>query len=139
MWITLCRSRFFVEKWTEGLKFANQSLQVLPDNEKMLKWKQIFEAEIAHEKKLAKEIATLNQVKEDERMKVYRVLRGNRIKVGKRLHEVPADVNLQIFLDEYKKLHFPVLLLYDEFMCTDFIQDWEQDLTLRDALSPVFA
>lgn len=94
MWITLFRSRFFTEKWTEGLKFVNQSLQMLPDNEKMLKWKKIFEAEIANEKKIASEIATLNQVKEDERMKVYRVLRANKIKVGKRLHEIPADVNL---------------------------------------------
>ena len=58
-------------------------------------------------------------------MKVYRALRSNKIKVGKRIHEVTVDVNLQIFLDDYKKLHFPVLLLYDEFMCTDFIQDWE--------------
>lgn len=32
-----------------------------------------------------------------------------------------------------------MLLLYDEFMCTDFIQDWEQDITVRDALAPVFA
>ena len=72
-------------------------------------------------------------------MKVYRALRSNKIKVGKRIHEVPVDVNLQIFLDDYKKLHFPVLLLYDEFMCTDFIQDWEQDITIRDALYPVFS
>lgn len=139
MWITLCRSRFFVEKWTEGLKYANQGLQVLPGNEKLLKWKAAFEAELANEKKIASEIATLNQGKEDERMRVYRALRAHKIKVGKRLHEVPADVNLQIELDIYKKLHFPVLLLYDEFMCTDFIQDWEQDVTLRAALSPVFA
>lgn len=94
---------------------------MLPDNEKLLNWKGIFEGEIAKEKQFASEIQTLNQEKEDEKMKVYRMLRANNIKMGKRLHEVPADVNLQIFLDDYKKLHFPVLLLYDEFMCTDFI------------------
>ena len=94
---------------------------MLPNNPKLTDWKNLFEAEVAKMKKYASEIATLNQDKEDERMKVYRVLRGHKIKVGKRLHEIPVDVNLQIFLDDYKKLHFPVLLLYDEFMCTDFI------------------
>lgn len=50
MWIVLCRSRFFVEKWVEGLKYANQGLAVLPENEKLLNWKYIFETEIAKEK-----------------------------------------------------------------------------------------
>jgi len=36
-------------------------------------------------------------------------------------------------------LHFPVLLLYDEHMTTDFIQDWPENQTLYDALYPVFA
>lgn len=31
MWIVLCRSRFFVEKWTEGLKYADQGLAVMPN------------------------------------------------------------------------------------------------------------
>lgn len=35
-------------------------------------------------------------------------------------------------------LHFPVLLLYDEYMQTDFIQDWEESVTLKDALMPIF-
>jgi hypothetical protein len=31
------------------------------------------------------------------------------------------------------------LLLYDEYMQTDFIQDWQEDITLRDMLTPIFA
>ena len=32
-----------------------------------------------------------------------------------------------------------MLLLYDEFMASDFIQDWQEDITIKDALAPVFA
>lgn len=35
-------------------------------------------------------------------------------------------------------LHFPVLLLYDEFMQTDFIQDWVEDQTFAQQLRPLF-
>lgn len=41
--------------------------------------------------------------------------------MGKKLNYVPESVEMQIDLDKYNKLHFPVLLLYDEFMQTDFI------------------
>ena len=54
------------------------------------------------------------------------------MRLGKRVHTLPDTLDLQITLDEYGKLHFPVLILYDEFMQTDFIQDWEQDVTIYD-------
>ena len=41
--------------------------------------------------------------------------------MGKKLNYVPESVEMQIDLDKYGKLHFPVHLLYDEFMQTDFI------------------
>lgn len=88
---------------------------------------------------MASQIDTLKQEKENDKINVFHALRANKIKIGKPLQEVPVDVNLEITMDKYKKLHFPVLLLYDEFMVTDFIQDWEQDVTLRQALQPIFA
>ena len=54
-------------------------------------------------------------------MKVYRALRANRVKLGKIVHNLPQMVDQSITLDKKGKLHFPVLLLYDEFMQTDFI------------------
>jgi len=54
-------------------------------------------------------------------MKVYRALRANKVKLGKALHDLPSMVEQSITLDKKGKLHFPVLLLYDEFMQTDFV------------------
>ena len=41
--------------------------------------------------------------------------------MGKKLNFLPEAVEMQIDLDNKGKLHFPVLLLYDEYMQTDFI------------------
>ena len=48
-------------------------------------------------------------------------------------------VDQHVTLDNRGKLHFPVLLLYEEFMITDFIQDFPEDEKLSDQLRPVFA
>ena len=50
MWIVLCRSRFFVQKWAEGLKYANDGLKILPDEPKLLHFKKLYETELAFEK-----------------------------------------------------------------------------------------
>lgn len=45
---------------------------------------------------------------------------------------------MNITVDSKGKLHFPVLLLYDEFMATDFIQDWPEDAKLSVHLRQLF-
>jgi len=63
-------------------------------------------------------------------MAVYRAIREKGIKLGKRVHELPEVVDQHVKLDNRKKLHFPALILYEEFMVTDFIQDFPEDETL---------
>ena len=72
-------------------------------------------------------------------MAVYRSIREKGIKLGKRIHELPEVVDQHVKLDNRKKLHFPVLILYEEFMVTDFIQDFVEDDTLATQLRPIFA
>jgi hypothetical protein len=71
-------------------------------------------------------------------MKIYRNLIGKGVRLGKAMHDLPASVDGNIFVDKKGKLHFPVLILYEEFMVTDFIQDWEEGQTLRDELRPLY-
>jgi len=51
---------------------------------------------------------------------------------------LPETVDMNIQLDKKGKLHFPVLILYDEFMATDFIQDWPEDDKLNVQLRQLF-
>ena len=73
----------------------------------------------------------MTSLKADKKLSVYKNIRGKKIKLGKRLHHLPDGMELQISEDKEGFLHFPVLLLYDEFMQTDFIQDWREDQKLR--------
>lgn len=66
------------------------------------------------------------------------MIRAHKIKLGKQQHNLPAMVDQHITLDKKGKLHFPVLILYDEFMQTDFIQDWQEDQTFAQQLRPLF-
>lgn len=62
------------------------------------------------------------------------------MKIGKKLQGMPdANVDTKITMDKEGYIVFPVFLLYGEFMQSDFIQQWGEDITLRKALTPVFA
>ena len=72
-------------------------------------------------------------------MAVYRAIRNRGIKLGKRVHQLPEVVDQHVKLDNRLKLHFPVLILYEEFMVTDFIQDWVEEDTFATQLRPLFS
>ena len=54
-------------------------------------------------------------------MRVYRALISKGVKLGKAMHDLPASVDGNIWVDKRDRLHFPVLILYEEYMVTDFI------------------
>ena len=54
-------------------------------------------------------------------MEVYRAIRAKGIKLGKKILDFPELADFHVKLDKRGKLHFPVLILYDEFHVTDFI------------------
>ena len=54
-------------------------------------------------------------------------MREKKIKIGKKLHFLPDIHDSSIKLDSKGFLHFPVLILYDEFQTSDYIQDWRED------------
>lgn len=65
---------------------------------------------------MVKEVSGLQTLNEDKKLKIYRKLREQGVKLGKKVHYLPDNLDLQISLDDYGMLHFPVLILYDEFM-----------------------
>jgi hypothetical protein len=52
---------------------------------------------------------------------IYKNMREKGIKIGKKVHNLPEIVDVNISIDKKGILHFPVLILYDEYMATDFI------------------
>ena len=72
-------------------------------------------------------------------MEVYRAIRAKGIKLGKKILDFPEIRDFNVKLDKRGKLHFPVLILYDEFNVTDFIQDFTEDDRMAEQLRPLFA
>jgi len=43
LWLVLSRSRYFLEKWQEGMKYTKQGLEKCPNSPKLLHMKGLFE------------------------------------------------------------------------------------------------
>lgn len=75
----------------------------------------------------ANEVSLINNVSEDKKMQLYRNIRGKGIKLGKKVHHLPEGIEIPVSVDKKGKLHFPVILVYDEFRQIDVVQDWVED------------
>ena len=137
-WVLLIKSRFCLEKWDEASKFIRDASLECPDNAKLAEMRAKCDLSLQKEIERVKKITIINEGKQDRMMAVYRAIRGRGIKLGKRVHELPEVIDQHVRLDNRQKLHFPVLILYEEFMVTDFIQDWPEDETFADQLRPLF-
>ena len=59
MWLILARSRYFVEKWADGLKYAQQGLAHNPKDEKLLHMENLYKYALNNEKLRAEAILPL--------------------------------------------------------------------------------
>ena len=134
----MARSRFFTEKYEDCLQYLSEALNLYPESPKLLDLNERCKASARIEMQRMQQVTLINKGKDSEKMTIYRNLRSKKIKLGKAMHDLPAMVDQSITQDKRNKLHFPVLILYEEFMTTDFIQDWQEDETFRDALRPMF-
>jgi hypothetical protein len=138
-YIILARSRIFVERYREAIEHAEKGLKRIPDSKGLISIRKQAKDLEAQELKRIDEVSTMQVLAKDKKISVYRNMRAKKIKIGKKVHYLPEIVEVAISEDFSNILHFPVLILYDEFMATDFIQDWPENSTLREQLEPVFA
>eukprot|EP00347_Sterkiella_histriomuscorum_P012411 403368683 len=137
-WSVLLRSRIFVEKYQEALEYGKQAIVKFGDSRIIKDLIAKAESEFSKEKKRIDEISTMTTLKQDKKYQIYKNLRGKKVKIGKQVHHLPEIVDVNIFEDSEGFLHFPVLILYDEFMATDFVQDWREDQTIKSHMKEIF-
>lgn len=98
------------------MTYASQALEKFPNSIKIKELLQKSKSELDKEREHMNQVQLINQGKDDEKLQVYRNLRGKKCKLGKVVHHLPQMVDQSISVDKKGLLHFPVLLLYDEFM-----------------------
>ena len=69
---------------------------------------------------------------------LYDELTNRGIKLENQLINVPAGYQAEIYKDKENKYHFPILVLYEEFNMTDYIQDFAEDRLVSDVLEIIF-
>ena len=74
----------------------------------------------------------------EKKILLYDDLTNKGIKLENQLINVPAGYQAEIYKDEENKYHFPILVLYEEFNVTDYIQDFVEDRLVSDILEIIF-
>ena len=74
----------------------------------------------------------------EKEIKLYDELTRKGIKLENQLVNIPSGYQAEIYKDEENKYHFPILVLYEEFNMTDYIQDFAEDRLVSDILEIIF-
>ena len=74
----------------------------------------------------------------EKKILLYDDLTNKGIKLENQLINVPTGYQAEIYKDEENKYHFPILVLYEEFNMTDYIQDFAEDRLVSDILEIIF-
>ena len=103
-------------------------------NEKILINKNLIENNEKYDKKIKElkqklieklnKIETFKNLKEKEKIILFDELTSKGIKLKKEIQNVPISYESKIYKDENNLFHFPILIIYDEFNITDYIQDF---------------
>ena len=74
----------------------------------------------------------------EKQILLYDELTNKGIKLENQLVNIPSGYQAEIYKDEENKYHFPILVLYEEFNMTDYIQDFAEDRLVSDILEIIF-
>lgn len=104
-------------------------------NEKLEKIKSV-----EREKQLKiQNLEVFKNMRHEEKAKITRVLIEKGIKLKQQYHKIPPNYEAKIYLDEDNILHFPVLIVYEEFNTTDYLRDVEENCMISDILETLFS
>jgi hypothetical protein len=74
----------------------------------------------------------------DERDFIIKKINEKGIKLKSQYHKIPPTYESQIYLDEDNLLHFPVLIVFEEFNVTDYLRDVVEDSMISEILELLF-
>ena len=84
-------------------------------------------------------LEVFQNMKNEEKSKITNVLTEKGIKLKQQFHKIPPNYASMIYLDEENVLHFPVLIVYEEFNTTDYLRDVDENSLISDILETLFS
>jgi hypothetical protein len=107
-------------------------------NQYILKEKEVIAAKKELVERLEK-LEVFKNMENSEMIRLYDVLTKRSIKIKKQFHNIPAHCEAKIYTDDQGLLHFPILIIYEEFNMTDYIQDLDENTLVSDILEMLLA
>ena len=86
-----------------------------------------------------KKLEIFKNMEKEEKLKLYDELTRHGIKLKPQIHNIPANYEAKIYVDQFHKFHFPILIIYEEFNSTDYIQDVEDSILISEILDILFS
>lgn len=134
-----------INSYIKAETFLISLLTKLPSSFKA-EYKQIFNEEILslhrlkseHQTQLEK-IEVLKQFKSNEQQIIYEELSLKGIKLKPQYHKVPGNCVASIYKDENGLFHYPLLIIYEEFNMTDYVQDCIETMTITEIIDMLFS
>jgi hypothetical protein len=83
-------------------------------------------------------LEVFKNMENSQKLKLYDILTKRGIKVKPQIHNIPAHCQANIY-EENGVFHFPILVIYEEFNVTDYIQDVEENILVSDILEMLLA
>ncbi|XP_047971802.1 tetratricopeptide repeat protein 4 homolog [Salvia hispanica] len=103
----------------EARSYCEKGLQQSPDNEELKKLAKQIDAKKLEQERHEAEVSKAVAVAKD----IISALEDRQIKLGKAMYQELTGIKKPV-LDNNKILHWPVVLLYAEFMSSDIIEDF---------------
>eukprot|EP00743_Colponemidia_sp_Colp-15_P005248 GILK01005647.1.p1 GENE.GILK01005647.1~~GILK01005647.1.p1 ORF type:complete len:383 (-),score=79.84 GILK01005647.1:129-1277(-) len=132
------KASYELEKWEQGYQFVVDGLTQQPANAELIALQKLFEPKLA-----AKREQEAQKKQEQETMRQYRkalqiALDLRAVVMGENIYQLSAIYEGSIYVDENRKLHWPVMLLYPEYSQSDFLRDVNETETLGFHLQNMF-
>jgi hypothetical protein len=75
----------------------------------------------------------------DEKEATFNLLTDRGVVVKNQVHKIPMHSEAQIYLDTDDNFHFPLLIIYEEFNMSDYIQDFNGNSTMQEIIDLLFS
>ena len=130
-----------LENYTKAKHVIDDRLNEIKDKAIRKRYDE-YQNEIAKRKqKLLDDLSkmeTFKNMKSEKQIAIYDALTNRGIKLRKQIHNIPPGVESEIYIDDESKVHFPLLIIYDEFNMTDYIQDFAENRFIEDIIDIIY-
>jgi len=132
------KAAYDLKKYEEAVKYCLQGLTHEPDNKTLEREKIKSEKQISLQKDSLEKKKNLLAEEELKQKTLHKILHERGIVLGSSLFDLQNREPSKPHVDENNKLHWPVMIIYEEYSQVDYIEDFHEDDCMGDHLNTMF-